>query len=104
MTKFEYDFDLSTCYTTHNSRDYLSDLSHCTIAPGQSCTCRLKYNNITRPITFKIEYLSSQKKYSETYSVDLTAGTSMIVGKIDTKNEELKTISYTLQEMLQKDL
>lgn len=104
ITRFESDFDFSNCYLSSPTRNFLEDLSHCTIAPGQSRICRLEYDKITSPITFKLEYYSSNKKYSETYAVDLKAGADMLTTKIATKDKELRTISYTLQEMLQKNL
>ena len=37
ITKFESDFDFADCYTASSpTRNYIEDLSHCTIAPGQS--------------------------------------------------------------------
>lgn len=104
ITKFNSDFDFSECYGVRSDRNWISDLNNCTIAPGQSRICKLDYNKITRPITFDIEYISSGKKYSESMLIDLKAGTSMLTSKNATKNQELRTISYTLQEMLQKNL
>lgn len=104
ITKFQTDFDFSGCYGIRADRNWIEGLNNCSIAPGQSRICKLDYNKITRPITFTIEYLSSGKKYSEKQIIDLKAGTSMLTPKMATKDAELKTISYTLQEMLQKNL
>ncbi|MDO4647755.1 MAG: hypothetical protein Q4B26_03820, partial [Eubacteriales bacterium] len=62
------------------------------------------YEAITRPITFTYEYYSGSKKYSEQQTIDLKAGIAMPVPKYATKDQELHSISYTLQEMLQKNL
>ncbi|MPN60559.1 hypothetical protein SDC9_208288 [bioreactor metagenome] len=65
----------------------------------------LDYEKIDRDVTFTIQYQSSAKKaYSEIFTIDLKAGVSMPYSKVDTKGQELRTISYTLQEMLQKNL
>lgn len=104
ITKFESDFDFSDCYGNIHTRDYLLDLSHCVIAPNQSKICKLDYNKITRPIKFHVEYISAGKKYSETTTVDLKAGCDMLTSKSATTGNELHAISYTLQEMLQKNL
>lgn len=104
ITKFDTDFDFTDCYGFRTDRNFVEDLSCCTIAPGQSRICRLEYSKITRPITFHIEYLSATKKYVESYTVDLKSGSNMLVSKVSTKDKELSTISYTLQEILQKNL
>lgn len=104
LTKFNTDFDFSDCYGFSTDKNFILDLSNCTIAPGQSRICQLDYNKITRPVTFELEYISASKKYSETQTIDLKLGSSMLTSKVSTKDKELRTISYTLQEMLQKNL
>lgn len=105
ITQFDYTPDLRDCYGTKTEcRDFLRDLSSATIAPGQSRICKLDYSKIQSPIEFKIAYQSATKTYHEHFFVDIKSGTSMLTGKVATKEEELRTISYTLQEMLQKSL
>lgn len=105
IRKFEYDFDFSNCYTYPTNRDILKcDLINCSMAPGQSRICRLDYESITRPITFSIEYESCGKLYKESMTLDLRAGVDMPDGKVATNGKEMRTISYTLQEIVQKHL
>jgi len=106
ITKFNYDFDFSSCYTPSGSerRDFLQDLVGTTIAPQQSRTCYLEYDKINRPIHFDLEYKSSSKPYKDSMTIDLKAGAAMPIAKIGTEGKELRTISYTIQEMLQKSL
>lgn len=104
ITKFDYDYDLKDCYKFRADRDYLKDLVNCTIAPHQSRICSLDYQKISRPIKFDIEYTSCNKTYSDSFTIDLKTGVSMPIGKVATKDMELRTISYTLQEMLTKHL
>lgn len=104
ITKFDYDFDFTDCYSIKSNRDYLKDLINCAIAPGQSRICRIDYKKITSPVTFNIEYKSCNKLFHDTFTIDLKTGTTMPVGKVDTTGKELRTISYILQEMLTKDL
>lgn len=101
---FSTDFNFTDCYGFRTDKNWIDDLNGCSIAPGQSRICRLDYKKITCPITFQIKYCSSGKTYSEKMTIDLKAGASMLVSKVSTKGEELQTISYTLQEMLQKRL
>ena len=102
--KFDYDFDFTDCYKFRSERDYLKDFVGSTLAPGQSRICGLDYTKLTRPVTFSLEYQSGPKKYRETFTVDLQAGVNIPVPKTATSGKELHTISYTLQEMLQKNL
>ena len=97
--------DLSKCYGIPNvSRNFLADISKCTLAPGQSQICRLDYNDTPDNVSFDIEYFSGKKKYQEHFTTNLKAGSAMLTAKTATKDTELKTISFTLQEMLQKSL
>ena len=102
--KFDYDFDFTDCYKFQADRDYLKDFVGSSLAPGQSRICCLDYEKLTRPITFSLEYQSGSKNYQETLVVDLQAGVNVPAPKVATSNEELRIISYTLQEMLQKNL
>lgn len=105
ITKFSYEPDLSKCYGIPNvSRNFLADISKCTLAPGQSQICRLDYNDTPDNVSFDIEYFSGKKKYQEHFTTNLKAGSAMLTAKTATKDTELKTISFTLQEMLQKSL
>ena len=105
ITKFESDFDFRGCYKIPTDKDYLGNLKNAVFAPGQSRICMLDYAKIRKEITFTLEYHSGAKKiYSEKFTIDLKAGVSMPYGKAATEGKELRTISYTLQEMLQKNL
>lgn len=103
ITKFEYDF--KGCFRIHNNTDYLYGLNNAVLAPGQSRICMLDYAKIDKKVTFTLEYHSGAKKvYSDKFTFDLKAGVSMPYGKVETENNELRTISYALQEILQKIL
>jgi len=105
ITKFDYDFDFMAAYPFNSNRDFLKDLINSSIAPNQSKICHLDYSKINIPVTFTIEYKSSSKTYNDSMTVDLKAGSNMITSKSGSQSgTELKTIAYTLQEMLQKSL
>lgn len=105
ITKFESDFDFKGCYKISTDKDYLADLKNAVFAPGQSRICMLDYAKIDKEVTFTLEYHSgAKKKYLERFTINLKAGASMPYGKMATDGKELRTISYTLQEMLQKNL
>lgn len=105
ITKFEYDFDFTGCYKIKNDKDYLKGLNNAVLAPGQSRICTLDYAKINKEVTFTLEYHSEANRvYSDKFTIDLKAGVSMPYGKVATEGKELRTISYALQEMLQKNL
>lgn len=107
ITKFETDPDLSDCHLeTRPPRIHLKGLKHTTIAPGQSRICLLDFHKVPEEIHFDIEYTSGKKKYSESFSSNIKAGTDMLKAKYssDDGDIDLRAISYTLQEMLQKNL
>ncbi len=108
ITKFNYDFDFlnSKAYMGgSNNKDWLKDLVNSTLAPNQSRICCLEYSNINVPVTFDLEYKTSNKTYNEKITINLKGGSSMLVMKSDDSGDNgLANISYTLQEMLQKSL
>lgn len=104
MTKFKSNFDFSNCYKFKSSRNYIEDFEKCVIAPGQSRICAIDYKKIDTPIHFSLEYKSASKTYREELDVDLKAAVDMPNTKYATENKELLGISYSLQELLTKNL
>lgn len=104
ITKFLIDEDLRNCYGMNLPLDTLDTVAGSIFAPGQSRICRLDYAKVPDLLHISLEYSSGEKKYSEKISANIKAGANMITTKIDTKGKELRTISYTLQEMVQKKL
>lgn len=104
ITQFDYDFDFTSAYLTHGNKDFLKELVNSVIAPRQSRICALKYSELDKPITFKLSYSSGVKTYHDEMTVDLKAGAAMLTTKNSTTGKELRNISYSLQEMLQKNL
>ncbi len=84
-------------------------LKGATLAPGQSRICALNYHSLPETIKIKIKYHSlSGKTYTEECSVNLLAGSGILRGKSSgsssDEKKDIKNISYTLQEILQKQL
>lgn len=105
MQKFTSDFAFIDCYKFPTSKNYIEDdLSKCVIAPGQARTCLLDYNKIKSSVHFSLVYKSSTKTYREELDVDLKAAADMPTSKYATKDKELISISYSLQDMLLKNL
>ena len=105
MQKFNSDFDFSNCYKYSTTKNYIKEeLSKCVIAPGQSRVCLLDYEKIKSVVHFSLEYKSSSKTYNEEFDVDLKAAVDMPTSKYATKDKELLAISYSLQDILLKNL
>lgn len=105
IKKFEYDYDFSSMYlSAYGDEDFLKSLQSSVIAPNQARICALDYLKLDKPVTFKLSYSSGVKTYHDEMTIDLKAGATMLMSKTSTSGKELHTISYTLQEMLQKNL
>lgn len=104
LTEFISSFDFSECYNIDSSKDYIGQLSSCTIAPGQSYICHMDYQKIPDKVHFSVKYKSSTKSYSEEIDVDLKSGVNMPTRKYATPGKEVLSISYSLQELLLKNL
>lgn len=77
------------------------------VAPGQSFRYRADSVNLlknTDPIIFAIEYKSGNKLYSETISLNILADTDVVYSRANSKEKELRTISFALQDIAEKML
>lgn len=79
------------------------------MAPGQSKICGLNYRNLPSELVIDIVYEGTTgKHYKDCFKFDPKAGNGMIIGKSAGDNKDslkdIKNISYTMQEMLQKNL
>ena len=89
--------------------DPIKRLPGALMAPGQSKICGLEYTKLPNEITIEITYEGvTGKSYKECFSFDPKAGNGMVTGKSSGDNadnrKDIKNISYTMQEMLQKQL
>lgn len=101
MKRFAITPSIRNCYKTDKGRDFLADMSTGVLAPGQSRICAMDYSKLPDLLDFDIVYSSGKKEYRDSFTSNIKAGSAML----QTKNEdELHAISYTLQEMLQKQL
>lgn len=103
LTKFTSDFDFSKC-SMHPSKNYIEQLSSCTIAPGQSRICLLDYDKAVDNVHFSVEYKSATKTYSEEMDVNLKSAVGMPNIKSAESGKELISIAYSLQELIAKNL
>ena len=115
ITEFKADCDFRDFLKGHDHYsedqkkhfDPINNLRGALIAPGQSRICSLEFKDCPKEVTFNLSYQSGAgKTYTEKMTVDLRAGTGTVIGKHagKTADEHMMHISYTLQELLQKQL
>lgn len=80
-----------------------SHMENVSIAPNQSFKCALQSVNLFASkipsINFKVTYTSNNKKYVETFCINLKALTGLVNTKASSKEDPLKMISNTLQDI-----
>lgn len=106
MHFFNCDFDLSQLSLVKNQIPF-SEIQHSYIAPNQSFVCAIDYDKIVpsnKHITFNFSYSSGTNTYTEQIKLNLLANEGNLHEKIAPENEELKTICFTLQELVEKQL
>lgn len=107
IEKFECNLDLLK-YSYSTERRPFEHIKNTFIAPTQSIISNidpieLGKDNI-EDIIFNITYSSGTKKYIEQYIVNFIAETDNVQSRANTKDKELKIISYTLQDLVEKQL
>lgn len=105
ITKFDCDIDLKKYSYSEDIRP-LGHMEGTFLAPNQSIITNVDSIKMSKDsvenITFSIEYLSKTKLYKEQYKVHYRADRDNIQGRASTKGNELKIISYTLQDLVEK--
>ncbi|MCX4326423.1 MAG: hypothetical protein OSJ45_03895 [Lachnospiraceae bacterium] len=80
-----------------------SNMENASIAPNQSFRCALQHGLLflskIPSINFKVTYTSNDKKYSETFCVNLKALTGLVNATSPSKEKPVKIISYALQDI-----
>ncbi len=102
ITSLECDVDLKRFTYDENTVPF-SHIKNTTIAPNQAFKCNLErislFNSEISTINFEISYKCNNKIYSDTFCINLDTFKNIIRLRASTKNEELKIISYALQEL-----
>lgn len=107
IKSLECDIDLSK-YSYSTEVTPFQNIVGTMLAPNQNFICNIDSMQLSTDnvevLNFHIVYTANNKTYDEKYPVNYQAVKKNITTKSATKDHELKTISYTLQEMVQKDL
>lgn len=107
IEKMECSIDLKK-YTYVKDINPFATIKGTMIAPNQNFVCAIDYQKLSddeiKSFDFDIVYSFSGKKYEEKYTINYEAHRKNVTMKSSTSDKEIKTISYVLQEMVQKDL
>ena len=94
-------------YSLCNSHVPFLNFGNETIAPGQSFVCSLDKNKVfAQPVTFhfSITYTSNGHLYSDSFSINPDVTANMVQTRASTPGEELKIMSFALQDLVEKIL
>lgn len=106
ITKFKCNYDLKEL----SIREKYCPFEHIQgtfIAPNQSFITNLDKVNLfaeDRILKFDIEYKLNKKTYSDHFEIPIKAFVELIQTRTATQGQELKVISYALQDLVEKQL
>lgn len=106
ITSLKCDTDLSKFSYAKGVKPF-SHIENTPIAPNQSYKCALQqvplFTSGKSSLNFKITYECNNKKYSDTFCINLKAFSDLIQSQTSVKSgDELKIMAYALQELLEK--
>lgn len=105
VESFSSDINLSLCSYSQEYTPF-AKIVGTFFAPGQRLVCVIDHNklqeNNCKRIQFKIAYRSMNKSYKEEYEVNFEAYMDLTHARTNTADKELKTISYILQDLVEK--
>lgn len=105
ITKFHCNINLLK-YSYSSDRTPLGHMEGTFLAPGQTMIINIDHRKMSKEnineIIFDIKYNSGVKEYSEKCKINYEAYKDNIQTRASTKDKELKIISYTLQDLVEK--
>ena len=106
VTSFKCDHDLASCsYSLENVP--FNHISGTFVAPGQAFITNLNTEKLfsnPQQIHISIEYLADKKLFSDSFTINLDAYSDLLQTRLSLQDQELKTISYALQDISEKFL
>lgn len=104
IKSFKSSIDLSQ-YSFHTECTPFGMIEGTFIAPNQSILCNLDTIKLAREVEafeVEIEYTDGINTFCELYPINFKAYTQNVQTRASTKDKELKIISYTLQDLVEK--
>ncbi len=107
IMKLDFDIDLLK-YSYKNDRRPFDKIEGTFIAPQQKIMCNIKNVKMgeddIKAFNAHIEYTDGVHNYIEDYPLNFESLTRNITVRASTEGKELRNISYTLQDMVEKQL
>lgn len=106
ITSLDCDHDLAQ-YSYSEQFVPFSNIAGTFIAPGQSFLCCIdshKFLKESGVIHLSIKYKANGNIYSDSFNINPKAYSDLVQTRATTKNDELKIISYALQNLVEKQL
>lgn len=108
MKKIDIGVDLEPLKQLPTPGGPFEDIADTTLMPGQQLSCVINYDGLKSQVAdfvVHLEYDSlSGKHYKETLPINVAMNANMVVSRTSTKDGELKSISYSIQEFLERSL
>lgn len=104
IISLECDHDLKSFSYSENHIPY-SHIPDTFVAPGQSYICTLDTSKLfakDEKLHFTIKYAANGKTYSDSFVINPSADSDLLQTRASTANKELRNISYTLQDLVEK--
>lgn len=106
VTSINCDHDLSL-YSFSQSHIPFEHFNGTFIAPGQAFLCSVDTQKLFKnpdSLHFSVEYASNGKTYSDCSEINPKADSDLLQVRASTEGKELRNISYTLQDLVEKQL
>lgn len=92
-------------FTVKDAGTLFQSFTDLTLAPNQkiySTIDRHKFNKLMQPLQFEVSYSSQAKTYKESFTLNADVISEIEFTRTSTNSNELKTISYVLQDLVEK--
>lgn len=106
VTSISCDYDLSLCSFSKTHIPF-KHFNGTFIAPGQAFLCNVDTRKLFKSLEefhFSVEYKANGKTYSDCFTINPKADSDLIQTRASTEGKELRNISYTLQDLVEKHL
>ena len=106
MTSIRCNHDLSL-YSFSQNHIPFEHFNGTFVAPGQTFLCSVNTQKLFEnpgSLHFSVEYESNGKTYSDCFEINLNADSDLVQVRAATNGKELRNISYTLQDLVEKQL
>lgn len=106
INSFDYDYDLTTYSFTKEVKPFCH-LAGTFIAPGQSYIYPFDNINLFKNpqiINFSVSYKNGRRNYIEQFPINLQADSGLLLPRANTDGKILQNISFTLQDLVEKQL